>query len=103
MKDAIFHDLVGKDGHGYCRTYGASVPRSLVYTQEPAVAQPSTHDLIKQMEQTFERRLEEQYKKFQEELNAIRNQSSVVSIFFLIYLWCLHFYYLSYIIGKYAL
>lgn len=103
MRDVIFHDLVGKDDHGYCRTYGASVPRSLVYTQEPAVAPPSTQDLIRNLEQTFERRLAEQYKKFQEELNAIRNQSSVVSIFFLIYLWCLHLYYLSYITGKYAL
>lgn len=31
VKDRIFHRLIGEDGHGYCRTYGASAPPRLVY------------------------------------------------------------------------
>ncbi|KAH7851886.1 hypothetical protein Vadar_017815 [Vaccinium darrowii] len=30
-RDEIFHSLIGKDSHGYCRTYGGGVPRSAVY------------------------------------------------------------------------
>ncbi|XP_028109834.1 uncharacterized protein LOC114308442 [Camellia sinensis] len=30
-RNAIFHELIGHDGHGYCRTYGRIVPRRTVY------------------------------------------------------------------------
>ncbi|KAG5565747.1 hypothetical protein RHGRI_001610 [Rhododendron griersonianum] len=33
VRNKIFHDVLGEDGHGYCKTYGAGVPRSAVYGQ----------------------------------------------------------------------
>ena len=30
-KNATFHELIGHDGHGYCHTYGRTVPRNAVY------------------------------------------------------------------------
>ncbi|KAI8535966.1 hypothetical protein RHMOL_Rhmol10G0217800 [Rhododendron molle] len=31
IRDKIFHEVFGEDGHGYCLTYGSGVPRSAVY------------------------------------------------------------------------
>jgi hypothetical protein len=31
IRDKIFHEVFGEDGHGYCLTYGLVVPRSAVY------------------------------------------------------------------------
>ncbi|KAF7152725.1 hypothetical protein RHSIM_Rhsim01G0079900 [Rhododendron simsii] len=33
VRNKIFHDVLGEDGHGYCKTYGAGVLRSAVYGQ----------------------------------------------------------------------
>ncbi|KAI8552073.1 hypothetical protein RHMOL_Rhmol06G0236100 [Rhododendron molle] len=33
VRNKIFHDVLGEDGHGYCKTYGSGVPRSAVYGQ----------------------------------------------------------------------
>ncbi|KAL7214974.1 hypothetical protein ACSBR1_027205 [Camellia fascicularis] len=45
-RNAIFHELVGHDGHGYCRTYGRTVPRRAVYKDgagpSQSTPQPST-------------------------------------------------------------
>ena len=30
-RNAIFHELIGHDRHGYCRTYERIVPRRVVY------------------------------------------------------------------------
>ncbi|XP_028075916.1 uncharacterized protein LOC114278110 [Camellia sinensis] len=30
-RDSVFHNVVGEDGHGYCRTYGKDMPWSMVY------------------------------------------------------------------------
>ncbi|THG08410.1 hypothetical protein TEA_015068 [Camellia sinensis var. sinensis] len=45
-QNAIFHELVGHDGHGYCRTYGRTVPQRVVYKDgigpSQSKPQPST-------------------------------------------------------------
>ncbi|THG22276.1 hypothetical protein TEA_017588 [Camellia sinensis var. sinensis] len=51
-KNAIFHELIGHDGHGYCRTYGRIVPRRAVHKDgagpSQSTPQPSTIDQITQ-------------------------------------------------------
>ncbi|XP_028106283.1 uncharacterized protein LOC114305410 [Camellia sinensis] len=45
-RNAIFHELIGHDNHGYCRTYGRTVPRRAVYKDgtgpSQSAPQPST-------------------------------------------------------------
>ncbi|THG17990.1 hypothetical protein TEA_011606 [Camellia sinensis var. sinensis] len=45
-RNAIFHELIGHDGHGYCRTYGRTVPWRAVYKDgarpSQSTPQPST-------------------------------------------------------------
>ncbi|CAN0875689.1 hypothetical protein LINGRAHAP2_LOCUS10981 [Linum grandiflorum] len=33
IRDRIFHEVMGADGHGYCCTYGSSVARDRMYPQ----------------------------------------------------------------------
>ncbi|XP_028070254.1 uncharacterized protein LOC114272735 [Camellia sinensis] len=51
-RNAIFHELIGHDGHGYCRTYERIVPRRAVYKDgagpSQSTPQPSTIDQITQ-------------------------------------------------------
>ncbi|KAF5949322.1 hypothetical protein HYC85_011315 [Camellia sinensis] len=51
-RNAIFHELIGHDRHGYCRTYGRIVPRRVVYKDGAGPSQstphPSTIDQITQ-------------------------------------------------------
>ncbi|THG22192.1 hypothetical protein TEA_002952 [Camellia sinensis var. sinensis] len=51
-RNAIFHELIGHDGHGYCRTYGRIVPRRAVYKDgagpSQSTPQPSTIEQITQ-------------------------------------------------------
>ncbi|KAI8538651.1 hypothetical protein RHMOL_Rhmol09G0121200 [Rhododendron molle] len=42
VRDKIFHKVLGKDGHGYCKTYGAGVPRSAVYGQSSRLSHASS-------------------------------------------------------------
>ncbi|KAF5932625.1 hypothetical protein HYC85_028796 [Camellia sinensis] len=48
-RNAIFHELIGHDGHGYCRTYGRIVPQRAVRAElrdelrEELRAEFSTH------------------------------------------------------------
>ncbi|XP_028121634.1 uncharacterized protein LOC114318861 [Camellia sinensis] len=37
--NAIFHELIGHDRHGYCRTYGRTVPRRAVYKDRTGLSQ----------------------------------------------------------------
>ncbi|CAN1128812.1 hypothetical protein LINPERPRIM_LOCUS22290 [Linum perenne] len=48
VRDRIFHIVMGDDGHGYCRTYGSSVPRHLVYPK-PSTLSETTNDLLKKL------------------------------------------------------
>ena len=45
-RKAIFHEMKGHDGHGYCHTYGRIVPRRAVYKDgagpSQSTPQPST-------------------------------------------------------------
>ncbi|KAL6191697.1 hypothetical protein ACLB2K_038087 [Fragaria x ananassa] len=45
VKDRVFHDVIGEDGHGYCRTSGSTMSRNLVYPQEP-LETADNNDLI---------------------------------------------------------
>ncbi|CAN1159392.1 hypothetical protein LINPERHAP1_LOCUS9177, partial [Linum perenne] len=48
VRDKIFHEIMGKDGHGYCRTFGSSVPRSLVYLKSSSSSSSeNTTNLLK--------------------------------------------------------
>lgn len=49
--EKIFHDLVGKDGHGYCKTYGTSVTRSAVYPKEIGPSQASSSLTVEEITQ----------------------------------------------------
>lgn len=42
VRNDIFHKVLGEDGHGYCKTYGAGVPRSAVYGQSSGPSHPSS-------------------------------------------------------------
>ncbi|CAL5423382.1 unnamed protein product [Camellia sinensis] len=50
--DGIYHKILGKDGHGYCKTYGRGVPWSAVYARgsgpSQSLAAPSFIDEITQ-------------------------------------------------------
>ncbi|CAL5337060.1 unnamed protein product [Camellia sinensis] len=50
--DGIYHKIVGKDRHGYCKTYGRGVPWSAVYARgsgpSQSLAAPSFIDEITQ-------------------------------------------------------
>ncbi|GFZ09020.1 hypothetical protein Acr_20g0008280 [Actinidia rufa] len=46
VRDNIFHELMGSDGHGYFRTYGSSVPRSAVNGQGFNPSQASSSSSI---------------------------------------------------------
>ena len=50
--DKIYHKIVGKDGHEYCKTYGRGAPWSAVYARgsgpSQSLAAPSFIDEITQ-------------------------------------------------------
>ncbi|THG15199.1 hypothetical protein TEA_009972 [Camellia sinensis var. sinensis] len=51
VQDKIFHNLVGKDGHGYCKTYGIGVPRSAVYKKDVSPSQASSSSTVEEITQ----------------------------------------------------
>ncbi|THG04772.1 hypothetical protein TEA_029600 [Camellia sinensis var. sinensis] len=51
VQDKIFHNLVGKDGHGYCKTYEIVVPRSAVYKKDISPLQTSSSSTVKEITQ----------------------------------------------------
>ncbi|XP_062012637.1 uncharacterized protein LOC133729171 [Rosa rugosa] len=64
VKDRIFHELIGEDGHGYCRTYGSGVPRRFIYPLAPS-SYETTDDLIQKVTESVS-------KKFQDKLNMLQ-------------------------------
>ncbi|XP_040364320.1 uncharacterized protein LOC121049926 [Rosa chinensis] len=80
VKDRIFHELLGEDGHGYCRTYGSTVPRSLVYPQE-SMPSHNTNDLIQKIteevtekvKEAFTRKMQDQLDKLQARINFLES------------------------------
>lgn len=65
VKDRIFHELIGDDGHGYCRTYGSGVSRRSVYPNEPISSQ-TTHDIMQKMTESLS--------KIQDQLNMLHSR-----------------------------
>ncbi|KAL7168154.1 hypothetical protein ACSBR2_038570 [Camellia fascicularis] len=51
VQDKIFHNLVGKDGHGYCKPYGIGVPRSAVYKKDVSPSQASSSSTVEEITQ----------------------------------------------------
>ena len=51
VQDKIFHNLVGKDGHGYCKTYEIVVPRSAVYKKDISPLQASSSSTVEEITQ----------------------------------------------------
>ncbi|GMQ09644.1 hypothetical protein CsSME_00052932 [Camellia sinensis var. sinensis] len=51
VQDKIFHNLVGKDGHGYCKTYGMRVPRSAMYKKVISSSQASSSSTVEEITQ----------------------------------------------------
>ncbi|KAL7263694.1 hypothetical protein ACSBR1_001788 [Camellia fascicularis] len=51
VQDKIFHNLVGKDGYGYCKTYGIGVPRSAVYKKDVSPSQESSSSIVEEITQ----------------------------------------------------
>ncbi|CAN1315941.1 hypothetical protein LINPERPRIM_LOCUS29891 [Linum perenne] len=68
VKDRIFHHIMGKDRHGYCHTFGSSMPRSLVYPKSSSFE--NTTDLLKM--------IYEQLNQFGERLEKL--EARVISI-----------------------
>ncbi|THG20785.1 hypothetical protein TEA_003859 [Camellia sinensis var. sinensis] len=51
VQDKIFHNLVGNDGHGYCKTHGIGVPRSAVYKKDVSPSQASSSSTVEEITQ----------------------------------------------------
>ncbi|KAF7132692.1 hypothetical protein RHSIM_Rhsim09G0115800 [Rhododendron simsii] len=60
-RDRIFHSIVGKDNHGYCRTYGGGVPWSSVYKKNSGPSQTINPSSMAEIEQRIEARLIERF------------------------------------------
>ncbi|KAF7142596.1 hypothetical protein RHSIM_Rhsim05G0112900 [Rhododendron simsii] len=60
-RDRIFHSIVGKDNHGYCRTYGGGVPWSSVYKKDSGPSQTINPSSMAGIEQRIEARLTERF------------------------------------------
>ncbi|KAL6184927.1 hypothetical protein ACLB2K_041062 [Fragaria x ananassa] len=74
VKDRVFHDVIGEDGHGYCRTYGSTVPRNLVYPQEP-LETASSNDLIAKITEEVTEKLKESFdKKLEDAIKMLQAQ-----------------------------
>ncbi|CAK9162781.1 unnamed protein product, partial [Ilex paraguariensis] len=62
LRDQIFHKLFGEDGHGYCKTYGTSVPRSLVYQKDTSSSDTPNSAFIEKICHVVCEKLEPQIK-----------------------------------------
>ncbi|KAI8535308.1 hypothetical protein RHMOL_Rhmol10G0164100 [Rhododendron molle] len=49
VRDKIFHKVLGDDGHGYCKTYGAGVPRSAVYGRSSCLSHASSSSTLNEI------------------------------------------------------
>lgn len=66
VRDHIFHDMMGRDTHGYCRTYGRAIPRAVVYGKNSGLSQASSSSIgnvdISQIEERLTIQIEERLK-----------------------------------------
>lgn len=73
VKDRIFHEIIGPDGHGYCRTYGASAPPRLVYNSISNTGQISVREMreiAQQLEDNLKNHIETRLQDFRTEWMA---------------------------------
>ncbi|KAL7222123.1 hypothetical protein ACSBR1_023935 [Camellia fascicularis] len=71
-RNAIFHELIGHDGHGYCRTYGRIVARS-ASTPQPSTIIQITQQVRAELKDELRKELrEEMQAEFSTRLQKIR-------------------------------
>ncbi|XP_040365813.1 uncharacterized protein LOC112180699 [Rosa chinensis] len=75
VKDRIFHSLMGDDGHGYCHTFGAGVPRNLVYPKESKISQ-STDDLVQKITEQVRQEFQLQLQQLHARIDFLQNKDS---------------------------
>lgn len=79
VKDHVFHALMGDDGHGYCRTFGSGVPRSLVYPKESNSSQSTvdlTADLVKEITEQVRQQFQTQLDELHARIDFMQNKDS---------------------------
>ncbi|KAL6194344.1 hypothetical protein ACLB2K_035428 [Fragaria x ananassa] len=74
IKDRVFHDVIGEDGHGYCRTYGSTVPRN-TYGYCRTLGTASSNDLIAKITEKVTEKLKESFdKKLEDVIKMLQAQ-----------------------------
>ncbi|XP_040371884.1 uncharacterized protein LOC121052065 [Rosa chinensis] len=73
VKDRIFHELIGEDGHGYCRTYGSAVPRRFVYPHAPNSSE-TTDDIIQKVTESVAKKFQDQLNMLQARIDFLENK-----------------------------
>lgn len=69
VKDRIFHQIIGDDTKGYCKTYGSSVPIEYVYSDPAAPSVPtSMEELIHKVTEQVTKKLSDEFNQKQEAL-----------------------------------
>ena len=70
VKDRIFHQIIGDDTKGYCKTYGVGVPTEYVYS-DPAVTMVPTsmEELIQKVTEQVTKKLSDEFNQKQEALS----------------------------------
>ena len=74
VKDRIFHEVIGDDGHGYCRTYGSGVPRRIFVYPQSSSSSENTDDLVTKITKSLLGKLQEQQAQFQERIQEQMRQ-----------------------------
>ncbi|XP_028123671.1 uncharacterized protein LOC114320806 [Camellia sinensis] len=71
-RNAIFHELIGHDNHGYCRTYGRTVPRRAVYKDGagPSQSAPQPSTIVQITQQVCAELRDELREELREEMRA---------------------------------
>ncbi|KAF5747281.1 hypothetical protein HS088_TW05G00001 [Tripterygium wilfordii] len=73
IRDQIFHELMGEDGHGYCQTYGSGIHRSAVYDRHKQSSSISTNDMIStEIARQVNEALEKMKVEFNKEVEEMR-------------------------------
>ncbi|PRQ57295.1 hypothetical protein RchiOBHm_Chr1g0346721 [Rosa chinensis] len=66
---------MGDDSHGYCHTFGAGVPRSLVYPKESNISQ-STDDLVQKITEQVRQEFQVQLQQLHARIDFLQNKDT---------------------------
>ena len=71
-RNAIIHELIGHDNHGYCRIYGRTVPRRAVYKDGagPSQSAPQPSTIVQITQQVRAELRDELREELREEMRA---------------------------------